>query len=343
MNQIHGLDELRRRVLDKGLCASCGACVGRCPYVTSFKGKTVVLHSCTVEHGRCFAYCPMTFFDPDETSRMVFGSPVESSGIGRFSEVSASRAANSEIAAVGQGGGTVTSLMITALNNGIIDAAVLTAASSEERTGRGIVATTESEIRSCCGSKFTGSHSLSALRKALDDGHDRIGVVALPCQVRSLRKMALYDLKDEGIKGRIALVIGLFCNWAFSARDFSTFLADEVGVSEVGKIQIPPPPANVLEVESEHGITSIPLDRVRPMIQAACHECPDMTAEFSDLSVGMYEGRPEWNTVITRTNRGAELLQEALSAGNIELDRFPEEKLEHLKAASEAKRSRAKE
>ncbi len=341
MDQIHGLDELSRRVLDKGLCASCGSCVGRCPYVTEFKGKTVVLHRCTVEHGRCFAYCPMTFFDPEAASRMVFGAPLQASGIGRFEEVVSSRAKDANIAEVGQGGGTVTSLLIAAMNSGMIDSAVLTGSIEGETRGRGILATTVSEITSCCGSKFTGSHSLSVLREALDRGFTRIGVVALPCQVRALRKMALYDLKQEKLKERIALVIGLFCNWSFSARDFTEFLAKELDLRRIGKIDIPPPPAQVLEVETDGRTMSIPLERVRPLIQDACRICPDMTGEFADLSVGMYEGRPGWNTLVKRTATGARLVREAVASGRLEMDVFPQENLDHLTAASEQKRRRA--
>ncbi|MDQ7781853.1 MAG: Coenzyme F420 hydrogenase/dehydrogenase, beta subunit C-terminal domain [Desulfomonilaceae bacterium] len=341
MDQIHGLDELSRRVLDKGLCASCGSCVGRCPYVTEFKGRTVVLHRCTVEHGRCFAYCPMTFFDPEAASRMVFGTRAEASGIGRYEDVKASRATDETVAEAAQGGGTVTSLLIAALNSGMIDSAVLTSSIPGEARGRGFVGTTVAEIASCSGSKFAGSHSLSVLREALDQGRSRIGVVALPCQVRSLRKMALYDLKQEKLRERVPLVIGLFCNWAFSPRQFAEFLGKELGLGHIGKIDIPPPPAQVLEVETQGRTVSVPLDLVRPMIQDACRVCPDMTAEFADVSVGMYEGRPGWNTLVVRTAAGAGVVGEALAAAGLETDVFPSENLEHLKEASEQKRTRA--
>jgi coenzyme F420 hydrogenase subunit beta len=341
MDQIQGLDELSRRVLDKGLCASCGACVGRCPYVTSFKGRTVVLHECTLEQGRCFAYCPMTFFDPEATSMMVFGSPTAASRIGHHKEVRASRASDRSVAELGQGGGTVTSLMIAAMDSGLIDCAVLTGSFPGEAVSRGFVATTTEEILACSGSKFVGSHSLAALREALDRGFRHIGVVALPCQVRSLRKMALYDLKQEGLKERIGPVVGLFCNWAFSAQDFTTFLDKELDHQHVNRVHIPPPPAEILEVHTQGNVVTIPLDRVRPMIQAACHQCPDMTAEFSDMSVGMYEGKQGWNTLISRTATGARLLADAVDNKHLDVDVFPSDNLEHLKCASQNKRGRA--
>jgi coenzyme F420 hydrogenase subunit beta len=341
MTEIHGLDELNRRVLQTGSCAACGACVAGCPYLTAFKGKTVMLDRCTVEHGRCFAYCPMTFFDTEAASQFVFGQSSDSSEIGHVCAVMASRSQDLDLAASGQAGGTVSTLMAMAVEQGLIDSAVLTAIKPGEEYPHGVVATTVQEIVSSVGSRYVGAHSLAGLREALDRGFERIGVVGLPCQVRSLRKMALYDLKNEHLKERITLVVGLFCNWAFSSRDFVSFLGARFGLTEVKKFHIPPPPANTLEIETAAGIESISLDDVRPLIQAACWKCPDMTSEFADVSVGMYEGRKGWNTLITRSESGRGLVERAISSGKLETDAFPEENLSHLKVASANKKKRA--
>jgi coenzyme F420 hydrogenase subunit beta len=340
MTEIHGLNELFSRVLDKGLCTACGACVGGCPYLTSFKGKTVMLHSCSLEHGRCFAYCPMTFFDPDEVSRAVFRVERDLGELGYVLDVAASKAVDDNIAAKGQGGGTVTALLATAFDEDLIDAAVLTSIIPGEAYPRGIVATSAAEVRECTGSKYVGAHSLAALRDALNRGCERIGVVGLPCQVRSVRKMALYDIQKENLKERIGPVIGLFCNWAFSSREFIAFLSQRFDLERVEGFHIPPPPANSIEIDTGHGRSSIPLDEVRPMIQAACQTCEDMTSEFADLSVGMYEGKDGWNTLITRTEVGRSLVETAVARRNIEIDTFPESNLAHLKEASLNKRRR---
>jgi coenzyme F420 hydrogenase subunit beta len=283
----------------------------------------------------------MTFFDLDEASRLVFGVAYEDgSDIGTLRDVKASRAQDRSIATAGQGGGTVTSLMVTALNSGLIDSAVLSATPAGENYPRGVLATTVQEVLSCSGSRYVGSHSLAALRDALEQGYQAIGVVGLPCQVRSLRKMALYDLKQENIRERVRLVIGLFCNWAFSSREFTDFLAAEFHSGAVRKFHIPPPPANVLEIETDRGMTGIPLDLLRPMIQDSCSVCGDMTAEFADISVGMYEGRPGWNTLIMRTETGEKLVERALSDGMLEVDRFPEANLRHLRAACANRKKR---
>lgn len=341
MEQICGLEELRRLVLEAGRCAACGACAGRCPYLTAFRGKTVTLDSCTVEQGRCFAHCPMTFFEPHEASLLVFQAPYqEGASIGRFRAVAASRAADEAIAASGQGGGTVTALLTTALQEDMIDCAILTGLPDGEAYPRGLVASTVSEIAACAGSRYVGAHSLSALREALDRGFQKIAVVGLPCQVKSVRKMALYDLKGDNLRERISFVIGLFCNWAFNSREFVSFLSDELGLTRVGKLHIPPPPANVVEVETGNSVHRIPLERVRPLIQAACGECTDMTSEFADVSVGMYEGRPGWNTLITRTDSGERLVKHTVARGSLLMEAFPGANLEHLMEASANKKRR---
>lgn len=340
METSRGLDQLRGRVLERGLCAACGACVGICPYVTAFKGKTVLLDRCSVEHGRCFAYCPMTEFDAEKTAQLVFGCSENALNLGHVRSVMASRSSNPQITLVAQGGGTVSTVLATALEDQVIEAAILTGFDPEQHYPCGKVTTTVHEILTCAGSKYVGAHSLAAFRKAIDMGYQRIGVVGLPCQVRALRKMALYDLKNENLSDRIRLVIGLFCNWAFSSRDFEAFLSGRYNVQTIKKLHIPPPPANSLELETDQGLHIISLDELRPFIQDACWHCPDMTSEYADISVGMYEGKRGWNTLIVRTQIGEDLVESARSSGWMETEPFPRANLEHLEKASIGKKER---
>jgi len=65
-----------------------------------------------------------------------------------------------------------------------------------------------------------------------------------------------------------------------------------------------------------------------------------MTSEFADISVGMYEGRPGWNTLMIRSETGLELVEAATHAGVIKTEPFPEENLAHLRQASLNKKER---
>jgi coenzyme F420 hydrogenase subunit beta len=65
-----------------------------------------------------------------------------------------------------------------------------------------------------------------------------------------------------------------------------------------------------------------------------------MTSEFADLSVGMYEGRPGWNSLVVRTETGGRLVSRAVGEKRIETEPFPETNLDHLKEASMNKKRR---
>jgi coenzyme F420 hydrogenase subunit beta len=72
-----------------------------------------------------------------------------------------------------------------------------------------------------------------------------------------------------------------------------------------------------------------------------CGACPDMTAELADVSVGMFEGRPGWNTLVVRSDKGSELVDQARRQGLIETADFPDENLKHLSRAGAHKKERS--
>ena len=59
------------------------------------------------------------------------------------------------------------------------------------------------------------------------------------------------------------------------------------------KMDIPPPPADAMVLKNvDGGRRQIPLSEIKPLIPHTCLICPDLTSEFADISVGMYEGHP---------------------------------------------------
>jgi coenzyme F420 hydrogenase subunit beta len=228
------------------------------------------------------------------------------------------------------------------LEENIADAAVLTIVDEKDWFPKGVVVTDKDDVKKCAGSKFAGAHSLEALREALNKGYQKIAVVGLPCQVRALRKMALLDIKKEKLGERIGPVIGLFCNWALSARELLQLLSERLGSITIKKYDIPPPPAKTLVVYTDEGSVEISLDEIRHLTQESCKICDDMTSEFADVSVGMYEGRPGWNTILIRTSAGQTLVKLGAKKNSIGIDPFPEANLAHLRSASIKKKERAK-
>lgn len=342
MSENRGLEGLYERVVAKGLCAACGACVSLCPYLRSFQGRIVPLNPCDVSEGRCFAYCPRTEVDLEHIHKAVFQREYELTEMGLFRRVLMGRARDRAFRKRAQTGGVVSSLMDFALKAGMISAAILTRR-DQNHLPEGVVARTQKEILACAGSGYVTGPTLQAFNEGDWTPEDHIGVVGLPCQVLALGRMRASDLEKRTPVDQVSLVMGLFCTWALDYEPFLSFLRGRLDVSQIQKLDITPPPERILKVYTGTEILEIPLDEIRPFIRPSCQVCADMTAEFSDLSVGTVEGESEWNTVVVRTDRGEELLSLAQKAGVIETKPLPEENLAHLLEASLLKKRRALE
>ena len=336
---MRGSKELRGDVLDRGLCIGCGACVSLCPYFRSHNGKTAMLFPCAMTEGRCFAYCPKTEVDLDLLSDFIFGSPYSADPLGNYRDVRISRAGAGLRTNACQAGGTVSAVMACALENRTIDAAVLTDRDGLLPVPR--IVTDTVGVMGCASSKYAAAPTLSAYNQAVNEGYQKIGVVATPCQVMALAQMRCNPMRVEGFADPAALVVGLFCTWSIDYRKFISFLAGRVDIGAIRKIDIPPPPSEVMEIYTGSGKIDLPLQEIRELVPGSCGYCFDMTSEFADISVGVLEGNPSMNTLIIRTARGEKLVAEAVRDGFLEVFDMPAENLEHLRAAAGSKKMRA--
>lgn len=338
--EVKGPQDLQREVADRKLCARCGACLGMCPYRATHLCKIVVLDECNLSEGRCYAFCPRASVDLEELNEVVFGVPQADGELGVAREVVMSRAVDRSTRDGAQHGGTVSALMLFALREGLIDSAVLTS-SDERQQPRGTAVRDEAGVLACAGSNFVAAPTLEALNRELASDSQRIGVVATPCQALALAKMRASPLENRNHIEKLRLVVGLFCTWALRYEDFAEFLEERTQLAKVTRVEVPPPPAEVFELYSGSSCVSIPLDEVRRFVRPSCELCLDMTAELADVSVGAAEGMGDWNTLIVRSERGAELVEAAIAAGVIETAPLPELSVEHLKRAAVLKKERA--
>jgi coenzyme F420 hydrogenase subunit beta len=154
-----------------------------------------------------------------------------------------------------------------------------------------------------------------------------------------MRVSGVSRIKERSEK--VGLVIGLFCGWAFSSSALRELLSRKVpDMDSIIGMDIPPSKYGVLDVFTVEGKISIPLDEVQRCVRPACRSCTDMTAEFSDISVGSarlpegWEEARSWNQVIVRTELGQKLMGLAQSKGVLEFRDVPDQNLENLKKAS---------
>lgn len=339
MPQIFGSKELMEDVHFRELCIGCGACVELCPYFRNYRGKTAQLFPCTLPQGRCFAYCPKVEVDLDALYRRMWNVPYEGSSLGPCRTVLAAKAGPAMPAGSFQGGGTVSALMAHALKIGDVDAAALT--DREALSPQARLITHWEEVARYAGSKFMAAPTLSVLNQAVRQGYQKIGVVGTPCQMLAVAQMRSNPLNKPEHHVPVALAVGLFCNWSLDTRQLTGLLAERTGIAAIRGMDIPPPPADVMLLETDEGRVEVPLSDIKPLIPHTCFICLDMTSELADVSVGMHEGRAGWNTLIIRSERGARLVDEAVREGFLETEPMPDEAVRHLSSAAVAKKERS--
>jgi len=338
--------KLKKDVLEQSLCTGCGACVNLCPYQVIYSDRTVQLFDCDLQEGKCYAFCPRTPSDLGQIRENLFNINELTPEIGAMKGYYLSRAADPQLRARAQHGGTVTALLQLAMAEGLIRSAIVSSCNGDfEQEGRLIE--DKSQLRDYAGSRFTVSPTVAAFNR-LPDGYARkIGVVATPCQALALAKMKTTNISGYTRAESLGLVIGLFCGWTLSLERFQNLLEQyHVSIEALIGMDIPAG-KNVLELQTQTGVTSIPIAEVDTCVRTACRYCMDSTAEFADLSVGAarFGGDCDemrgWNQIIVRTAQGKDLIDLAREKGVLEIREAPASALQELKNAAAEKKRKA--
>ena len=338
---------LKKYVLDDGLCTGCGACVNLCPYQVIYHDRTVQLHTCDLEDGNCYAFCPRTPADLTALRKVLFESADLTPEIGAVKGYYFSRATDSDLRAVGQHGATVTTLMELALAEGLIETAIVSAR-DQGFLQKGAAVRDRKALREHAGSTFTVSPGVAAFNQLVTEDQGKIGVVATPCQALALAKMKLNKTAENEKKVRqLRLVVGLFCGWTLSAEKYLKLLTDKgIVLESITNMDIPAG-KNVLEIRTKDRLHSIAMEEAQTCIREACLYCMDSTAEYADVSVGSarfagsWEDVREWNQLIVRTTQGKDLVDLAVRKGVLEIREAPAESLKELKEAAVNKKKNA--
>jgi coenzyme F420 hydrogenase subunit beta len=308
-----------------------------------YHDQTIVLHACDLKEGRCFAFCPRTPTDLESMRTRFFSDVDMTPEIGAVKEYLIARATDRQVQKNAQHGGTVTALMSLAIEEGILDTAVLTEG-VERFLHQGVAVGDAAAIQDRGKSKFIAAGTISAFNKASKSTARKIGVVTTPCQALALAKMRMKPLPEtDNNIDKLKLVIGLFCGWTLSWEKFTALLQSRTNLKDVVGMDIPPGKHQIaiFTVDSSFGI---PWDEIEPLIRDACYYCIDTTAEFSDISVGSarlsedWETARTWNQVIVRTKTGQDLIKLARDKGVLEFREVPAGILDDLKKAARAKK-----
>ena len=243
--------------------------------------------------------------------------------IGGYRSLSRAHAADPVVRRHGSAGGVVTALLLSAMEQRLIDAAlVVTNDDSDPTRPKLTVARTPGAIRAAAQSKYCIVPVNSLLAEVPDDV-SRLGIVALPCQARGLQLARALDL---AVTRRVSFIVGLFCGFNMSRAGTSYLLS---------KLKIRPEKVATLEHRGGDwpgGFRVVTHDGRDEFISKhqctyahliyspeGCWHCPDLTAEFADVSVGDYWVRDERarSMVIGRTVAGQALLDSAKRRGDV--------------------------
>jgi coenzyme F420 hydrogenase subunit beta len=312
--------------IDPRLCTCCGTCISACPVdaLTWSKDERIVFDRATcVDCGLCYAVCP-----PENPRGAPLPAPADPL-IGPYRNLGRGYAADPAVREAGSAGGVVTALLSSALAQGQIDGALVVTADPDDPTRpRVVVAHTPESVQAAAQSKYC-LVPVNALLKHADEAGGRLAVVALPCQAHGIRLAQALDL---AVTRHIAWVVGVFCG--FQTRYAGTaYLLQKLGIqpNQVARLEYRggPWPGGFRAMTHDGTQGFVPKHHYTYVhlmyAPEGCWYCPDLTAEFADVSVGDYwvDGAEGYSMIIGRTAVGQALLEGVAARGEIIFEAIP--------------------
>jgi len=139
-----------------------------------------------------------------------------------------------------------------------------------------------------------------------------VALVGTPCHIIASEKINHYsDILGESA---IDFKLGLFCMENFSHSYLKEFLSqNNVKIEDVKEFRVE---KGQFWAYLENGeVFHVPLSKAKTCMRKNCEICMDYTSELADISVGSVGSQPGWSTLIIRTEKGMEALQNAENKG----------------------------
>ena len=204
----------------------------------------------------------------------------------------------------GQDGGMATALLISGMQRGMFDAAIVVQRKDGYRA-QAIIAENIDEIMKARGTKYQRVKMMSKLAELIEKGKRKIAIVGTPCEVRAVREIQQTLLRDFPTVE--ITILGLFCYEAFIYEKLKEETRKLLGVDldKSEKTQIHKGKFIVQVDGKEYSC------RVRDLgkaVEKGCAFCDDFVSKLADVSIGSVGSPDGYSTVIVRSDVGKKLL-----------------------------------
>ncbi len=318
--------ELETYVWNLGRCTGCGACISCCNKgvlyfpeneqhpthrkITKRVGRTVhELDPCFGCESFCLEVCPVLREWTDGKMMSV---------VSARSSLTSERSRHGDLLS-----DVLNHLLVSALESGFIDGAVITDVDRWTWRPFARVVSTAEEIYDCAGHQFIWSPTLESLNDAIHtSGLRKIAIVGAPCVMNAVRCIQRSTMKGLEIYGKsIRTLIGRFCAGVCTHDLVSEVIEKEMGISPRNIAMMDRSTAEkLLTVTLRDGtVRDISLTATQKYLRKGCARCTDYLAESADLSIGYTGSRYGYCTLITRNAAGESLLTRAIQTGHLEI------------------------
>lgn len=326
--------ELYAEVITSGLCTGCAGCVIACPHdVIGYEHAPGAYKPFHLEeelgpdnciHGEkgctsCTRACPrFRAWEPSADEHLFARVRQDDEPAGIYQDIMLTRASDEMVHQMGQDGGFVSALLIWAMDNGYIDAALTSyveGSGEDSWKARPGVAATKDEVLRAAGSRYTYSANTLALDEALERGLSRLALVGMSCQ--SSVPPVMWSRKIGKTGKPFVFNIGLLCSKTFDDSIFDELFWTKYGLarSEMVKMNI----KGVFQIWMRDGsYHEINLKECHAWTREGCTHCPDFAAEHADISTGGIGKDNDWTLTIVRTDLGREIISRMIADGSVE-------------------------
>lgn len=333
------------KVVDKGLCTSCGICAGACKKnCISFlygheRNTPIVDETVCINCGLCYDVCPGKGIQLNHLSENLFGGET---GInkdlytGYYQSCYVGHSTDGKIRMHSATGGMVTQFLIWLLEKNYIDGAVVVRYRHDNPfEPEPIIATTKEEIWESRSSKYV-ILSMDKVAAQISNIHGkRIVVVGLPCQIQGWRQLAK---RNETVRNAIVGYFAIYCSVNKTKHSMSYYpWRYKVDPKNVGHFAFRDDGCmGFMKFSDKEGkeIRKIPylsfwFGTHSFFINPRCLLCIDQLGELADVSFGDIHIKPYsddligTNSIVSRSNGWDRLLHECKAEGFIMLEEIP--------------------